>query len=89
MANRLNENLINRVVIIDASEIKPEFNTPARRAFRVSSGFGASSFTSGHAIGGEFLFDGERCRMEGWQVERFATEEEIAAAEAIREAAKS
>ena len=88
MANRLNENLTNRVVIIDAAQMKPEYNTPARRAFRVSGGFGASSFTSGNAIMGEFLMDGQRCHMEGWQVERFATDEEITAAEAIRSEAK-
>ncbi len=89
MANALKEDLTGRVVIIDAEHMKPEFSTPELRAFRVSGGFGASSFTTGNAIFGEFLSDGERCRMEGWMVDRFATDEEIAAAEAIREGAKS
>lgn len=89
MANSLNENLTNRVVIIDAAQMKPEYNTSALRAFRVSGGFGALSFTSGSAIIGEFLSDGERARMEGWQVERFATEKEIAAADALRSEAQS
>lgn len=85
MANALNEDLTGRVVIIGAQYMKPEFDRPELRAFRVENGFGAVPYTQGNAITGEFLFDGERCRMEGWMVERFATEGEIAAAETVRE----
>ena len=53
--------------------------------FVVSGGFGAKPYTSGGGCFGAFLFDGEQCRMEGYMVERFATEDEIAAAKAIRE----
>lgn len=84
MANTLKEELEGRVVIIDAQHMKPAFDTPELRAFRVRGGFGASPVTQGNAIFGEFLSDGEKCRMEGWQVERFATEDEITAAEAIK-----
>ena len=85
MGNTLNEKLEGRVVIIGAEHLVSRLNTPDLRAFRVSGGFGASPVTSGSAIFGEFLFDGEKCRMEGWMVERFATEDEIDGAEAIRE----
>ena len=84
MANALDADLRNRVVIIGAQYLAERLAAPALRAFRVEDGFGSAPYTSGHAIMGEFLFDGERCRMEGWMVERFATDAEIADAETIR-----
>ena len=84
MANHLGEDLTDRVVIIDAKHLVSNLDSPERRAFRVDNGFGAKPHTRGNAITGEFLFDGERCRMEGWMVERFATENEIKVAEAMR-----
>lgn len=84
MANNLNEDLTNHVVIIKAEDLKPSLDRPELRAFRVLDGFGANSFTMGTALLGEFLFDGDKCRLEGWMVERFATEDEIADAETIR-----
>jgi len=84
VANALNEDLTGRVVILGAEYLKPELAAPTLRAFRVDDGFGAKPYTAGHAIMGEFLSDGERCRMEGYMVERFATDDEIAEAENIR-----
>lgn len=84
MANALNEELEGRVVIIGAMHLKTSLDRPELRAFRVLDGFGANSFTSGSALIGEFLYDGDKCRLEGWMVERLATEDEIADAEAIR-----
>ena len=90
MGNTLNEDLTGRVVIIGAEHlIKTLNNRPELRAFHVTGGFGASPHTRGNAIFGTFLYDGEKCRMEGWMVERFATDDEIEGAEAIREGAKS
>lgn len=80
MANALNKDLTGRVVIIRAQEMKPEYAEPHLRAFRVDDGFGAKPYTAGQALLGEFLADGEQCRLEGWRVERFATDEEIEAA---------
>ena len=85
MANHLGEDLTDRVVIIDAKHLVSELDSPERRAFRVNNGFGAKSHTYGSAIIGEFLFDGKRCRMEGWMVERFATDDEIKDSEAMAE----
>lgn len=85
MANHLGEDLTARVVIIGAKHLVSNLNSPERRAFRVSGGFGAKSHTSGSALMGQFLFDGERCRMEGWMVERFATDDEIKDAKAMVE----
>jgi hypothetical protein len=77
MANALNEDLTGKVVIF-----KQEYmSVPVtEHPFRVRGGFGASPFTSGHALMGTFLSDGERTRMEGYMVDRLATDEEIAAA---------
>ena len=83
MANALNEDLTGRVVLISAHYMKQEYADPARRVFVVSGGFGAKPYTSGGGCFGAFLFDGEQCRMEGYMVERFATEDEIADAQAI------
>jgi hypothetical protein len=84
MANNLGEDLTNRVVIIGAEHLKPKYAESYLRAFRVLDGFGAVPYTSGSAILGEVLSSGVKCRMEGWQVERYATEEEIALAESVR-----
>ena len=89
MANRLNEDLTGRAVVIDAAELKPEYADPVLRVFAVSGGFGAKSFTRGNAVYGAFVYDGEQCRMEGWMVERFATDEEIEAAKGLREEANN
>ncbi len=85
MANTLNKELAGHVVIIEAEYLKPELDRPELRAFRVRDGFGANSYTSGNALMGTFLYDGDECRLEGYMVERFATEDEITDAESIRE----
>lgn len=77
MANSLDIDLTGKVVIFRQNYLK----VPAKKhPFRVDGGFGASPHTMGTALGGEFLSDGEVCRMEGYMVERLATDEEIAAA---------
>lgn len=83
MANALNETLIGKVVIF-----KQEYMTQpaAEDPYRVDGGFGAQSYTSGQALMGEFVATGERERMEGYMIERFATDDEISAAAAKRAA---
>lgn len=75
MGNSLNMNLEGQVVIF-----KKKYMTvpPLDHPFRVEGGFGASPSTIGRALFGTFLSDGEEARMEGFMVERLATEEEIA-----------
>lgn len=80
MGNTLNKNLEGQTVIIAAKHLRPEFAEPHLRVFRVRGGFGASPVTRGNALFGEFLSDGDSCRMEGWQVERIATPAEVTAA---------
>lgn len=85
MANKLGKDLTGRAVVIDATVLKPEYADAPRRVFVVSGGFGAMPFTTGNAVFGAFLADEEKCRVEGWMVERFATDEEIEAAKRLRE----
>lgn len=86
MGNALKENLDGKVVLIDAEYLIHTLAAPEKRCFEVRGGFGAHPQTSGQALFGTFLFDGEECRMEGYQVERLATDEEIAKAKALRDA---
>ena len=75
MANSLNRNLEEGdIVIIKKDHFKPEFHNREQRRFRVLGGFGMNSFTSGTALFGEFLHDGEKCRMEGYDIECMDTD---------------
>jgi hypothetical protein len=84
MGNALNEDIDGAVVVLKAEHLKPELGAVEQRMFRVTGGFGAKPFTMGNAIFGEFLIDGEKCRMEGWMVERIATEGDMASLLAAR-----
>lgn len=78
MANALNEDLTDKVVIFGQKYLRV---TATEHPFRVSSaGFGAKPYTAGNALSGEFLSDGEVARMEGFMVERYATDDKIDAA---------
>jgi hypothetical protein len=78
VANALNENLTGRYVILNGRTFKPDYQDIKHRVFLVEEGFGAVSYTSGTAIFGTTPVDGESFRAEGFDVERFATDEEIA-----------
>lgn len=80
MANSLNIDLTDQVVIFHQRYLKV---LATEHPFHVGGGFGALPYTSGSALGGTFLSDGEVCRMEGYMVERLATEEEIASARGV------
>ena len=78
MDNSLNVDLEGKVVVLKPKVLKPEYRAIKWRLFRVDGGFGASPGTMGTALIGEFLADGERARMEGFQVLRLATEKDLA-----------
>jgi len=77
MGNSLNQELESKVVILSKECLKPEYHDIKQRLFRVTGGFGAHTHTIGTALFGKFLADGEEARMEGYNVERLATEKEI------------
>jgi len=80
MANNLDIDLTGKVVVFKQGYL----TVPAtEHPFLVEAGFGAKPHTMGRALLGTFLSDGEECRMEGYMVERLATEEEIASAAAV------
>lgn len=87
--NGLNQNLINRVVILkerNADTAAPPFlGGPKMRAFRIIGGGGAlPSSRTGTSIEGAFLVGQGTCFTTSDRIERFATGEEIAAAGLIR-----
>lgn len=73
MANSLGRNIQKgEVVIIKKDILKPAFQ--ADRRFEVLGGFGMNSFTTGRALFGKFLVDGEETRMSGYDIDKEETE---------------
>ncbi len=58
--------LAGKVVVLSAEHYKGD--QEARR-FRCDTGFGCKPHSHGNAVFGQFMSDGERCRIERWQVE--------------------
>ena len=77
MANSLNQPLENKYVVLKPNLYR---GSDVERVFLCKSGFGCFPSTGGTAIFGEFIFDGERCRIHGFDVLRLATEEEVSEA---------
>lgn len=77
MTNALKAQLQGKVVVLKASVHKAAYAALPYRLFRVEGGFGTSPDTSGRAVFGVYLCDGEKARIDGYDIERFATEEEV------------
>lgn len=75
--NSLKQDLEGKMVILDKQYLKPEYHDIKYRVFEVLGGFGTKPHAIGTALSGRFLCDGEYARMEGYQVERLATQDEI------------
>ena len=82
MGNSLGIRLEGKHVVLDQQFLVPL--SVQERVFLVGGGFGASPNTMGSALIGEFIADGEKARMEGYMVERLATDAEVAEAEELR-----
>lgn len=83
MGNNLNAPLEGRFVLLREDWFKDQVMAAdgRERVFLASGGFGCSPHTMGNAVYGEFVVDGEECRVEGYNLdERFATEDEVQAA---------
>lgn len=86
MANNLNIDLTGKAVVILAKYHNADFQALEQRIFQVdakSPGFGALPNTTGRALYGHYVVDGENCRREGYEVERLATPAEVEAARAF------
>lgn len=81
MANSLNIDLKDKFVVL-SKEAYP--GSIIKRVFHCEGGFGISSDTMGTAIFGYFIYDGERCRVEGYEVDKLATNDEIEKARKLR-----
>jgi len=66
LENPENQDLTGKVVILSADSYQGD---QAARRFRCTGGFGCKPFTRGKAIFGEFLIDGEKGRVERYEVE--------------------
>ena len=78
MANALQAQLQGKVVVLkDLIHTAAYASPPYYRLFRVEGGFGANPLTSGRAVFGVYLCDGEEAHIDGYDIERFATEEEV------------
>ena len=75
MTNSLNQNLEGKYVVLKRSYYKGD--DPIERVFLCEGGFGCKSYTMGSAVSGMFIIDRERARVEGYEVERLATPEEV------------
>jgi hypothetical protein len=71
--NSLGIDLTGKTVLIRKEVLNEEFREGDRR-FKVSGGFGAKPYTSGTALFGTWLVDGEECRMSGMDVEAVVEE---------------
>lgn len=71
MANSLNIDITDKIVVLNPIYYDQPY------LFHAEGGFGCSPNTSGNCVGGFFLVDNERARVEGYQILRLATNEEI------------
>ena len=75
MGNNLNIDLKGKWIVLEKTYFKDGIKAEDNLFF-CESGFGTSSQTMGNAVFGKFQ-DGEECRIEGYEIERLATVEEI------------
>lgn len=79
--NSLGIELENKHVILSNEYYKGSI---VERVFKCTGGFGCDPDTMGKAVFGLMLYDGEKFRAEGYQIERLATDQEISDAKEIR-----
>ena len=75
MGNNLNADLKGKWVVLEKTYFKKGMKAE-ENLFFCENGFGTSIQTMGNAVFGHFQ-DGEECRIEGYDIRRFATEEEV------------
>jgi hypothetical protein len=83
MGNSLGIDLAGKTLVIKAIYLKPEYRDLPHRLFKARGGFGCSPDTMGNAVIGTFLYDNSDDRMEGFMVERVATDDDLKALEQL------
>jgi hypothetical protein len=64
-------------VVIKADVLRPDYRDIGNRIFLAKGGFGCSPTARGTAVFGTFVKDGNDDRMERYDIERLATDEEV------------
>lgn len=77
MANTLNMDLTGKVVILRKGFFREGLEA-TDHPFLCEGGFGCLGYTEGRMLAGTFISDGEETAVSGYDVERLATDEEIA-----------
>lgn len=77
MANGMNQDITGKYIILRKSAMAPAYQDMTWRVFYALGGFGCLPDTMGNGVFGWYVRDKEEARVEGYDVERFATEEEI------------
>jgi hypothetical protein len=73
--NSLNRDIKkDEIVVLKATSMNPQYRDLKYRLFKVEGGFGMSAKTSGTALFGMFLCDGEETRWEGFEIDKKETE---------------
>lgn len=82
--NNVGIDITGKFVLVRPGWFRDETDVAERVVF-ATGGFGCSPDANGRAVFVEFVGDGERCRVEGYDLEdRLATVEEVTAALAFR-----
>jgi len=71
--------ITDKAVVLRADAHVEGLRTMRDLLFWARGGFGCDPGTMGSAVVGTYLSDGERCRVEGYMVDRLATEQDLAA----------
>lgn len=71
MGNSLSIDITDKYVVLNPTYYKQPY------VVQCVGGFGCKPFTNGNAVTSVFLVDGEHARVEGWQILRLATEDEV------------
>jgi hypothetical protein len=74
------QNLKNRHIVLSADHY---LGNDIQRVFKCEDGFGLNPEARGTAITGTWVYDGDLARISRFEIERFATEEEIEAAKEL------
>lgn len=80
--NSLQIDITDKVLVVK-QEVFP-CRDVVQRVFHATGGFGCLPHLVGCAVMGVFLHDGDRCRLDGFDFERLATDEEIKEATELR-----
>jgi hypothetical protein len=73
--NALGIDLTDKILIVEQAVFP---GRPVhKRVFEARGGFGCRPSLMGRAVMGEFLHDGDKCRLDGDDFERLATDAEI------------